>query len=99
GFFSCQGLDVEAAEFLLNKKIKMIGTDLGMVDIVGDKRRPLHMLFLKNEIPLIENLVNLEKLPKNNQFLFVGFPLNLKSATASPIRAVAILDEVRENEI
>ncbi|MGC8622240.1 MAG: hypothetical protein ACP5U0_10025, partial [Caldisphaera sp.] len=92
GFFSCQGLDVEAAEFLLKKKIKLVGINLRMFDIVGNKHRPLHMLFLNNETPLIENLVNLEKLPKNSPFLFVGLPLNLKSATASPIRAIAILD-------
>jgi len=92
GFFSCQGLNLEAAKFLLNKKIKMIGIDLRMFDIVGDKHRPLHMLFLKNEVPLIENLVNLDKLPTHKHFVFIGLPLNLGLCTASPIRAVAILD-------
>jgi len=92
GFFSCQGLDIGAAKYLYDSKVKLIGMDLGMVDIVGDKHRPIHMMMLGSEILLIENLVNLDKLPDSKPFFFIGLPLKLSGCTASPIRAVAILD-------
>jgi kynurenine formamidase len=41
----------------------------------------------------MEDLVNLGELVGAGRFRFCGFPLKIKGGTASPIRAVAILDE------
>ena len=44
---------------------------------------------LKNDIPIIESLENLDKLRKN-RFFFIGFPPKIAKLDSFPIRAVAI---------
>lgn len=41
----------------------------------------------------IENLINLDQIPKPFGFTVSAFPIKLRGATASPIRAVAIVEE------
>ena len=90
----------ELIRWLVDKEIKMIGVD----DSVRPGPRPPeggsaksleemvdHDLFLTNEIPIIEQLANLDKLEKK-RFFFAGFPLNIEGLDSSPIRAVAIED-------
>jgi len=93
GFYDCQGLGISGAEYLKQLGVGLVGTDLPILDVVGDKRRPIHMMLLDSEILLIENLVNLEKLPNDKPFLFIGLPLKVSGCTGSPVRAVAVLDE------
>lgn len=88
-FHGWQGINDDGARWLQEKGIKVLGMDLGVVDEVGNPHRPVHMRMLGADILLIENLVNLDKVA-NQRFLFVGLPLNVQGATASPIRAVAI---------
>jgi len=92
GFGECQGPDESAARLLLEAGVALMGVDLGIADVVGDMRRPLHMLLLGAGVLLVENLVNLDKVPHDRPFLFVGLPLRIQGGTGSPIRAVAILD-------
>lgn len=88
----------EGAEYLLAKKIKMVGFD----DSVYPENPQLlpkdlktyftHDLMLSNEIPIIESLANLEGL-KKLRFLFFAFPAKMGGLEAFPIRAVAIEGE------
>lgn len=91
-------LSSELIKWLVDKKIKMVGID----DSVRLGPRPPivpraleemvdHDLFLKNEIPIIEQLANLDKLSKE-RFFFIGLPLKIKGLDSSPIRAIAIED-------
>lgn len=91
-FHQWQGINDDGAAWLQAKGIKVLGMDLGVVDEVGNPGRPVHMRMLGAEILLIENLVNLDQVA-NQRFLFMGMPLNVAGATASPIRAVAVLDK------
>ncbi|MBI5969166.1 MAG: cyclase family protein [Deltaproteobacteria bacterium] len=85
----------EGAEFLVEKKIKMVGFD----DTVFPENPKYagknlnkyftHDLMLSHNIPIIEGLVNLDKL-KQKRFLFFGFPAKMGGLEAFPIRAVAI---------
>jgi kynurenine formamidase len=85
----------EGVEYLLQKKIKMIGID----DTVYPENPNLlpkdlktyfcHDLMLSNEIPIIEGLVNLGEM-KRPRFLFFGFPAKMGGLESFPIRAVAI---------
>jgi len=85
----------EGIEYLLKKKIKMVGVD----DTVfpEDPKYALkdlekyfcHDLMLSNEIPIIEGLANLGEL-KKKRFLFFGFPAKMGGLESFPIRAVAI---------
>jgi len=85
------GLDVSAADYLLEKKIRVIGSDCASIDAAdGDGFQfPAHLKILTSGILMVENLKNLGKVP--SEFFFVGMPLKLKDAGGSPIRAVALV--------
>jgi kynurenine formamidase len=87
--FKAAGISWPAAKWLCARKIKSLGLDLPNADTGGDMQRPAHMELLGNEIGIIENLVNLDKLTKT-RFFFIGLPLHFIGLTASPIRAIAI---------
>lgn len=52
----------------------------------------LERKLLQNQIVTFTDLVNLDKLPTDNLFIFYGFPLNIREGDGSPIRAVAIIE-------
>jgi kynurenine formamidase len=54
-----------------------------------DKSFVAHKIFAKNNVLIVENLSNLEKIPTFD-FDFIILPLKLKDATGSPVRAIAI---------
>lgn len=85
----------DGLEYLLKKKIKMIGVDdtvfpedpkYAMKDL---KKYFCHDLMLSHEIPIIEGLANLGEL-KKQRFLFFGFPAKMGGLESFPVRAVAI---------
>lgn len=67
------------------------GCDLPSVDMRGDKDKVHHYSLLSNDIVIYENLMNLDLLPVEKPFHFIGLPLFLKNLDASPVRAIAIL--------
>ncbi len=89
GFHEAGGLDISAAKWLREKKIKSIGVDLANADTGKDMNRPSHMELLGNGIGIMENLTNLDKLTKT-RFFFMGVPLRIKGLSGSPIRALAV---------
>ena len=91
GYHHAAALDISAAKWLAEKKVKCIGIDLANLDTNSDMNRPCHMEILSKNIGIIENLTHLEKLSKPT-FFFMGVPLKIKGLSGSPIRAVAIED-------
>ena len=90
-FIRNPGLSTAAAKYLVSKKVNLVGTDSPSIDLGKDKRFPVHHIFSKNNILIVENLANLEKI-KSSKFHFVVLPLKLKGATGSPVRAIAFVD-------
>lgn len=90
GFDSADALAGEVADFLLEKEIKLLATDIPTVDDLNDPNKFIHFKLLQNDIPIIENLINLEKITVS-RFQFMALPLNLRNATGSPVRALAFL--------
>lgn len=82
------GLSPSAAYYLSSKKINLVGIDSPSIDVGSDKEFSVHKILSKNNIIIVENLTNLEKIPNRN-FRFIALPLKLKDATGSPIRAIA----------
>ncbi len=82
------GLSKSAADYLVSKKINLVGTDSPSIDLGKNKNFPIHKIFAKNNILIVENLSNLEKIPIL-EFNFIILPLKLKGATGSPVRAIA----------
>ena len=85
------GLSVSAANYLASKKIGLVGIDSPSIDLGTDFKFPVHQIFAKKGILIVENLANLEKI-KSSKFHLVVLPLKLKGATGSPVRAIAFVD-------
>ena len=51
---------------------------------------PTHTIWLKNDIYMVQQLCNLDKLA-GKEFLFVCLPLKMRDGTASPVRPVALV--------
>ncbi|EIC06005.1 cyclase family protein, partial [Acetivibrio thermocellus YS] len=78
-------VDMEFAEFMVERKIKILGMDTPSPD---KPPFPVHRLLLKNEIFILENLANLEALLDVEKFEVIALPLNIK-ADSSILRVVA----------
>jgi kynurenine formamidase len=96
------GMTREATLFLLNKGVKIIGTDAYGFDRPftvmfketkeGNKKAlwPAHFAGRDKEYLHIEKLANLDKLPSHG-FIFMAFPILIKGASAGWVRAVALV--------
>jgi len=82
------GLDTSTANYLASKKINLIGIDSPSIDLGNDESFSVHHILSKNNILIVENLTNLNKIT-SKEFNFTILPLKLKDATGSPVRAVA----------
>ena len=85
------GLSASAANYLTSKKVSLVGIDSPSIDLGTDSKFPVHHIFSKKEILIVENLANLEKI-KSSKFHLVALPLKLKGATGSPVRAIAFVE-------
>ena len=85
------GLSVSAAKYLASKKVSLVGIDSPSIDLGVDSKFPVHHIFSKKGMLIVENLANLEKI-KSSKFHLVVLPLKLKGATGSPVRAIAFVD-------
>ena len=88
-----QGLIKESAEWLGEKKITMFGVEPISPGRPGKNNFEVHNVCRDMGFTHMEGLVNLDKLIGKGRFRFIGFPLKIKGGTASPIRAVAWLEE------
>ncbi len=88
------GISVGAIERLRERQVRALGTDSVSVDShrAAALGAPAHRLLLAANVPVFEGLVNLRAVV-GRRFVFVGLPLRLEGAEASPVRAVAILAE------
>ncbi|MFC2062839.1 cyclase family protein [Chloroflexota bacterium] len=106
-FYKSPGLNLDGAKWCVEKKIRGYGQDTigtqwrGEIFLqtedkwkTGEKEHaePVHKMMLGNDIILFEHLWNLDKIA-NRRVKCGFFPLPLQDREASPIRAVAFLDE------
>jgi kynurenine formamidase len=85
-------LDLDAAKYLSDLSLKGVGIDAPSFDPVGSESLGNHKTLLNNNIVLIENLTGLGYLLEK-KFIFSCFPLKIKSADGSPVRATAIIED------
>lgn len=79
----------EVAQYLVERKVKMVGVDVGSVDNADGF--PIHKILLVNNVLIVENLANLELLA-NKDFTVYALPIKL-ALDGAPARVVA---EVKE---
>jgi len=100
------GFVPSAAEWLVKKKVKALGSDLLVTQHPKYQFRPspeetakgavrayepVHKTLLGHDIVLIEQLTNLDKI-KGQRVIAGFFPLGIKGLDGSPIRALAFVD-------
>ncbi len=87
------GIEAEGARWLIRRKVIMLGLDLPSVHPKEYKK--VHELLFRAGVAVTEGLVNLSRLPRGEVF-FVGLPLSLAGLDGSPIRAIALVGELRD---
>jgi arylformamidase len=82
-------LTEDAAVFLRDSAVALVGIDSLNIDDTADGRRPVHSILLQAGIPIVEHLTRLEKLPEEN-FRFFAVPVKVKRLGSFPVRAFGL---------
>lgn len=80
-------LSINAAEYLVSKKIKAIGCQ-GLSIESSESNGTVHKKLLSHDIPIIEGL-DLDKV-KPGRYFFICLPLKLKNFDGAPCRAILL---------
>lgn len=76
----------DAAEFLVDRGITLIGVDFPSID---RPPFPAHEMLLGNDVLILENLTNLDAVT-GPVFQLSAIPLRIIGRDGSPVRAIAI---------
>jgi len=80
----------EAITWLAESGIKLMGVDAGGVELPRSENHTNHSTLFRHNIPLIENVANLNKLTVN-RFRLCAFPYPIKGVESFPVRVVAFV--------
>lgn len=83
------GLNRNAAEYLVAKKVTAVVTDALSIDVFTTTDFPAHYTLLSHQVLIGENFTNLWQLPPFS--LLMAFPLKIQEGSGSPVRAVAFV--------
>jgi len=81
-------LTKDAAEYLRDCAVKLVGIDSHNIDNTSGRSRPVHTTLLGAEILIVEHLCNLYLLPDDG-FTFSAIPPKFKGVGTFPVRAMA----------
>ena len=86
------GLDPVAADWLVAKRhVRMVGIDTASIDHGQTRDYPTHVRLFRDNVPALENVANLDKLPPYG-FTLAALPMKIAGGSGGPTRIVAILD-------
>jgi len=83
------GLSREASLLLVERRVRIVGTDCLSIDRFGSSDFPAHNILLGADILVGENFANLGLLPP--VCYLVTLPLAIEGGSGSPLRAVALV--------
>ena len=86
-FSDCPGLDLEACQFLADRKIVCLALD--MPTVFGPEYVQVHHALLGAEVLIVEGLAHVADLKSERVFL-VALPLRIRGRDGSPCRVIAI---------
>jgi kynurenine formamidase len=84
-------LTLEAAEWISQKNLKGVGTDVISIDLMSSEDFEIHQVLFKENLVVVENLREIDRL-LDKDFIFSCYPLKIRDADGSPVRAVAIVE-------
>jgi len=79
-------LEPEAAEFLVQRNLRVVGIDYLSIDPYKSEKHPTHFVLLGRNVIIIEGL-NLSRVPPG-RYQMVALPLNLQGADGGPTRVI-----------
>jgi kynurenine formamidase len=80
----------DAAQFLADSGVRLVGIDSLNIDNTQDGSRPAHSILLGKDIPIVEHLCHLGSLPDDG-FRFFAVPVKVKGFGTFPVRAFGIV--------
>jgi arylformamidase len=83
GLFFPEQVGMEVFEKIKKSRAPFVG---GLID------EELERALLNAEIVTYTNLINLELIPREIIFIFIGLPLKIKQGDGSPVRAIAVIE-------
>ena len=81
-------LTADAATYLRDNDVVLVGIDSHNIDNTAGRSRPVHSILLKAGILIVEHLCNLHGLPEKD-FRFSAVPPKFKGVGTFPVRAFA----------
>jgi arylformamidase len=85
-------LTADAGTWLRDQGAVLVGIDSLNIDDTADLARPVHSTLLRAEIPIVEHLTNLGRLPDAG-FRFFAVRVKFKGMGTFPVRAFAMVGE------
>ena len=82
-------LTEDAALFLKQSGVKLVGIDSYNIDDTQGKARPAHSILLGSEIPIVEHMTGLAQVPETG-FQFFAVPPKVKAFGTFPVRCFAM---------
>lgn len=79
----------DAALYLKQSGVKLVGIDSYNIDDIQDGRRPVHSTLLGSEIPIVEHMTGLAQLPEDG-FRFFAVPPKVRGFGTFPVRCFAM---------
>ena len=85
------GLHPDAAKWLVtNRTVKAVGIDTASLDYGQSSLFETHRVLYERNIPGLENLSNLDRLPARAARL-IALPMKIKGGSGAPLRAIALV--------
>ncbi|HJU42275.1 MAG TPA: cyclase family protein [Vicinamibacterales bacterium] len=85
------GLHPDAAKWLVaNRTVKAVGIDTASLDYGQSTMFETHRVLYERNIPGLENLSNLERLPARGATV-IALPMKIKGGSGAPLRAIAVV--------
>jgi kynurenine formamidase len=81
-------LTEDAALFLADAGVTLVGIDSHNIDSTQDGRRPVHSTLLRRDILIVEHMTALDRVPAGG-FRFSAVPVKVKGFGTFPVRAFA----------
>lgn len=79
-----------AAEYLESSRVALVGIDSPNIDDISNGQRPVHSTLLGSDIPIVEHLCNLKRLPDSG-FTFYAVPVKVRGFGTFPVRAFGLI--------
>ena len=85
-------LTVDAAQWLIDAGAVLVGIDSLNIDDTRGGERPIHTMLLAAEVPIVEHLTDLDRLPATGA-TFTAVPVKVAGMSTFPVRAFATLPD------